>query len=147
MPKRKRKDMEDKLGFLIEDKVFEDDQQRLIDTLIKKNIRRSLYQDFEFSDLILKCDKIFCYGSLEWVMNTNNKKWNSSKIKRFCTIENYDCRIYYPYFKEYLFNKNFIIRKFNEIHKYLEIGQPLFVRPVVGYKPGDLLVGFIEGKI
>lgn len=125
------------MRFLIEDKVFEDDQDKLLDTLEQRRIEYSVI-DKNSVDIYAAYnkEKTFCYGSLELINKI--KQLNNPKLITSCTIENYDCRIYYNHFssyskKRFIFNGWSGIVKAKYIDKHLE--HPKFVRPAVGYKP------------
>jgi len=139
------------MEFLIEDLVFEDDIKTLISTLKSRNIKYKIYNknviNSSYTNLDIYKYKTFCYGSLEFIKKI--KELNNPNLITSCTIENYDCRIYYPHFAAYsrmkfLFNHNPQIVKAKDIKKYLDSSN--FLRPAVGYKPNGFTGGVYELK-
>jgi len=135
------------LGFLIQDKIFEDDQITLIKILQDNNIPYIIHKEKDFWLYVFpiynydnrfsiqgrqEIDKVFCYGSLEWIFQI--QKINNPNYKTICTIDNYDCKNYYHHYKNLLFNKD---AKIWPVEYFLDDwdGEQIFIRPCVGYKP------------
>jgi hypothetical protein len=132
--------MNNKIGFLIEDGVFEE-QQEIIDCLTSKNISHIIvteaWKNGFFNKDVLEVrkdlDKIFCYGSIDFIKCIQDYRI----IPRFKTQFDpnwYDCDTYYPYFNQFLFNKDYKIVTMRDIWNNLDLIENKFVKPCRGDK-------------
>lgn len=145
------------MKFLIQQGVFDGDEQNLINILRNKKLYPIEHENTAFDpgyvdrwyDCGRKRPDTFCYGSLEWIQQI--QKYNMPWLKTMCNLHNFDSRVYYHYYKKYncLFNKDARFVTYDELEFLLNTNNlPSFVRPAVGYKPkgfsGQLLNGFDE---
>lgn len=130
-------------GFAIQSDLWEN-QEQIISVLNSKNIPFVLHP---LSDLDLSFCKnlnvpeIFCYGSLEWIAQI--QYCSDKRLKTLCSIDNFDCRNYYPHFQQFLFNKTHVYIQLRELialsyDLLKEYGGQIFVRPSTGTKPNGI---------
>lgn len=124
-----------KLHFLIE----LDNEVELIAALEKKNIPFALHLKY-----VKPHTPYFCYGSLQWIAQIKEHK--NPNWLCMANFPNFDCHVYYPYFKEILFNKNTITRTLKEFIAEKDAilddyGGQVFMRPDKGFKTGSISGG------
>lgn len=133
------------VSFLIEQNIW-DEESLLLEILKSKNIPYYLhpYTDFDPGFVPHNISTIFCYGSLEWISQI--QKHDSPNLLTLCTLQNFDCREYYKYFEEYLFNRFRLFIPFSQFvsdgHYILaDYNGKVFMRPAVGNKPDGITGG------
>ncbi len=138
------------IGFLIEEEIWEDDEAGILSSLTGKDVPFVVHPMDDFDHSILqKLDTplIFCYGSLQWIAQVQAD--SDPRLKTICSMPQFDCRIYYPFFRDFLFNNTHrmisLADFISEIDQLLaEFGGKLFMRPCTGFKTGSISGGVFD---
>jgi hypothetical protein len=129
------------LAFLIQDQIWEENQNILTDVLKQKNIPCFIHPFTAFDQYIiesLNSSAIFCYGSIEWIRQI--QRCRDERLKTIYNLPNYDCAIYYyKRFAPFLFNKTHKFLSWNHLKSNFssileKYGGNIFVRPSSGCK-------------
>ncbi len=142
--------MSKKLGFMIEADIWEDDEEHILAVLSDKDIPFVLHPCQDFDPAILKkidTPEVFCYGSLQWIAQIQADP--DPRLRTICSMPNFDCQVYYPYFREFLFNNTHqmitladFIADFDRLLE--QYGGKLFMRPCTGFKNGSISGGVFD---
>jgi len=130
--------------WVIESKPFGGDADAILSS-VKKNGMEVIEVDFldyiagkYNSEYLPSGDEcVITYGSLSLVRRVRQDRPNWIPGAWY-TSDNFRCNNYYPYFAEYLLNKDYIILPLGELVRrgtlLKEFGSKAFVRPVTGWK-------------
>jgi len=138
------------MHFLIESRIWEDNEERIISVLTDKKIPYTTHPFAPFDPSILNTiddPNIFCYGSLQWIAQA--RTIHDLRLNIMCSIYNFDCQVYYPYFEDFLFNDTYqmmtlcdFVSNFKNLLDQYE--GKLFLRPCTGYKNGPISGGIFD---
>lgn len=133
-----------KIGFLIEKGVW-DEEKEIVDILESKEVEVILkdigfLSNKKFVEPFTHLDKIFCYGSIDFIeiiySYMIHHTYLNQQLKVLYDVNRYDCNEYYPYFNQFLFNKDYRIVTLEQLRR--EIGpietRGKFIKPVRGDK-------------
>lgn len=123
--------------WLVEKDIFLDTEINLIETLKEKGYPVNTVQYIPFDDDLSRFEKIteknvIYYGSLNLAIKLKDKfNWIPGV---YGDIKKYNCSSYYPYFKDYLLNKDYLYMTYADLYQnrdYLfeKFNDIFFVRP------------------
>lgn len=132
-----------KTKWLLEAKVFDDEVLQMVQEIEKQGFSYKIYERIysnEENDIISLFDTNDCvvfYGSLGM----------AQQIKRFapwipgvyCNLSKFECTYYYPFFGDYLLNKDYVMAPFGDILRRKQFlndlyGESIFIRPNSAFK-------------
>lgn len=127
--------------WLIDPEVFEKDAEPLLASLKKLGIEHTVckfgtqYETYVDKFANEECPVMF-YGCLQFGKFI---KKNTNKITVYCNLPRFECLYYYPLFRQYLLNANYIMLPFGELARrkdwiFEHLGEVVFLRPSSGYK-------------
>jgi hypothetical protein len=114
---------------VLQDKVFGDEQDRLISVLEELGVQYSI----GYPDSIVGDERVFCRGTIDFIEGFNRKFYGYYSPVGDLTLENYQYNVYAKHYLDVLLNSGFSIYPW----WYLKNLQPLtrlFVRPLSGRK-------------
>lgn len=149
------------LGFLVEAEIWEDDEEHILSALSDKGIPFVVHPCQDFDTSILKqidTPEVFCYGSLQWIAQIQashglyrgyTRRGPDPRLRTICSMPNFDCQVYYPHFRDFLFNSthrmitlaDFVAGFDSLLQQY---GGKLFMRPCTGFKSGSISGGVFD---
>lgn len=138
------------IGFLIEAEIWEDDEARVLSSLKDKGVPFARHPLADFDPAVLQeldTPLIFCYGSLQWIAQVQAA--NNPRLRTICSMPNFDCRVYYSYFRDFLFNNTNAILSLDDFVANIDqllarFGGKLFMRPSTGFKSGSISGGVFD---
>jgi len=149
--------MNQKVTWIIEGKVFEENIDELKAELTRQDISFELVKYIPFEGGTHKNPKgvasdgcVLVYGSLGLVRQLlREKAWVPCG---WCTLKNFECSTYYTYFGKFLLNQDYImmpavelLRQKEFVYEKMGIDNCVFVRPSSGFKEfAGALVPFEE---
>jgi len=131
--------------WLFEKDTFEEDLDDIQKAVTDQGMEYKLctYVPFEgdsqFLNLFDEKDCVIFYGSLQYARQIKRvAKWVPGV---YCTLANYECLNYYPYFGDHLLNADYLMLPFGELDRrrgflYDTLGEDgsIFLRPSSGFK-------------
>lgn len=141
-----------KVKWVIDKDMFEDYEDRLVESIRKSGAEVHFYDDQKVENISSYLHKnfnnlndlIIFHGSLQHGRGVLKTSFYPGI---YLTLENYECYKYYGFFGEYLLNSNYMMMGLNDVlrNKNRIFGRfgtdSIFIRPSNGYKsfPGQLL--------
>lgn len=131
-----------KIKWLLEDEVFQDEDEALVEALDELGVDYSLtkfgksYEDHIAE--IKHTDHVIFHGSLQFAKLILRK---TNWVGVYCNLPMFECLYYYPRFGKHLLNSNYVVLPFGDLDRrkswlfdHLSEDDALFVRPSSGYK-------------